>query len=623
MHYGFRLQIRRERHPNTSFRRSGVVKSEEKGLKKFSQRPEPDSMGDKRYIMATESVGGPFCVLNKAYQLPFLKPVVTRRSQDRLWAPVSTSTTFFLKMSATSLYYVHSRRQPRKVIARSYHHPLHTVSPMTRASTSTSTVVPGEGDNNKRFSFSSGVLDVDRESGSGSGGGGGGGGGESTVDEKRVLRRIDLRMLPLLGLLYSLALIDRSNLGVARIAGMEKDLGLSIGNRYSIISCVYFVPYTLLELPSNALLRRIGTRTFLTGCIVAWGAVSLSMAFVPSWEYLTFCRVLLGAFEAGFFPALVFIISTWYKRHEVQKRLAAFYLVSILTGGFSAIFAYALSLLEGKAGLSGWSWIFVIEGGITILFGITAYFYLPGFPDTNKFLSRTETEFILRRIEDDRGDALADPVTLNKVLGHLMDWKVWVFGTMFLCATIPAYAIGLFVTIILSGMGWDVKHSLLLSAPPYVFAAISVFIFAWLSDKHRHRAGFLATQTVITITGFLITGFVDSPGWRYFGLFLGNSGSSGCIPGILAYASNNIVSHSKRAVTTAVIISFGGVGGIIATTIFRQADFPRYLPGVIATISFQVLLLMLLGGTTVFFWRHNRAHAALGADGSCGFLYTL
>ncbi|KAG7091133.1 hypothetical protein E1B28_010187 [Marasmius oreades] len=440
--------------------------------------------------------------------------------------------------------------------------------------------------------------------------------------EKRLLRRIDIRILPLLGILYSLALIDRTNLGVARIAGMGEDLGLTIGNRYSIVSCLYFVPYTLLELPSNIALRSIGSRNLLTACVVSWGAVQLAMAFVPNWKYLAACRVLLGVFEAGFFPALVFIISTWYKRHEVQKRLAAFYLVSILAGGFSAIFAYALSLLSGIAGLAGWSWIFVIEGGITIVFGVVAWFFLPDFPESNSFLTREETEMVLSRIEEDRGDSVSDSVTTAKVFEHLSDWKVWIFGLMFLCATIPAYAIGLFVTVILSGMGWGLRDSLLLSAPPYGFAAATVFAFAWLSDRHRLRALYMAVQTVMTIAGLVITGFAGRPGPRYFGLFLANAGSAGCIPGILAYAANNVVSHSKRAVSTAIIISFGGAGGVIATTIFRQKDFPRYIPGVVIAISFQVLLLGLLGMTTVYFRRQNKASLANGGI-SGRFLYTL
>ncbi|KAJ4483508.1 major facilitator superfamily domain-containing protein [Lentinula aciculospora] len=450
----------------------------------------------------------------------------------------------------------------------------------------------------------------------------------ATVDkkaalERRILRRIDLRMLPLLGLLYSLALIDRTNLGVARIAGMGEDLELSVGTRYSLVSCVYFIPYILLELPSNVLLRTFGTRNLLSFCVIVWGAVQLAMAFVPNWKYLVLCRVLLGAFEAGFFPALVFIITTWYQRHEVQKRLAAFYLISILTGGFSAIMAYGFSQLAGRAGLNGWSWIFVIEGALTIVFGCVAWVFLPEFPDNNSFLTREETKFILERIEEDRGDALPDAVTLRKVLQHLSDWRIWVYGIMFMCASIPAYAIGFFVTVILSGMGWNLELALLLSAPPYIFAALSVFVFAWLSDHYRLRALFLAAQTLLTFIGFTITGFAQQPGWRYFGLFLGNAGSAGCIPGILAYSSNNVVSHSKRAVTTAIIISFGGLGGIVATTIFRQQDFPRYIPGIIITISCQVLLLVLLGILSLNFWYHNKAKRTGARSGHIDLLYTL
>ncbi|KAG5647083.1 hypothetical protein DXG03_001453 [Asterophora parasitica] len=232
---------------------------------------------------------------------------------------------------------------------------------------------------------------------------------DRSVFAKRTMYKIDLRLLPLLGMLYALAVIDRSNLGIARIAGMERDLKLSVGARYSIVSAVYFAPYIIFQLPSNLLLRQLGVRNWLAFCVIAWGAVELAMGFVPNWRMLALCRVFLGLFEAGFFPAMVFIITTWYTRHEVQKRLAAFYVVSILTGGFSAIFAY------------------IIEGAITILFGIIAWFYISDFPDQNKFLSEEETAFVLDRVERDRGDSIPDVLTKQKLIEHLLDWKLWVF----------------------------------------------------------------------------------------------------------------------------------------------------------------------------------------------------
>ncbi|KAG6888987.1 hypothetical protein C0992_006863, partial [Termitomyces sp. T32_za158] len=173
--------------------------------------------------------------------------------------------------------------------------------------------------------------------------------------EKNTVRLVDLRILPLLGLIFAVAVVDRVNTGVARIAGMEKDLvilvldlvaflglinpqRLDIGNRYSLVACIYFIPYILLQLPSNMILRKLGARTWISICVVCWGAAQLGMGFVPTWGYLLLCRTLLGVFEAGLLPAIVFIISTWYKRHEVQKRMASFYLSSIFIGGFSPIF---------------------------------------------------------------------------------------------------------------------------------------------------------------------------------------------------------------------------------------------------------------------------------------------
>ncbi|KNZ74905.1 hypothetical protein J132_05904 [Termitomyces sp. J132] len=399
---------------------------------------------------------------------------------------------------------------------------------------------------------------------------------------------------------------------------MDRDLKLYVGSRYSIVSSIYFVPYIIFQLPSNLVLRRLGERNILAFCVVSWGLVQMAMGFVPSWGLLALCRVLLGVFEAGFFPAMVFIITTWYVRHEVQTRLAAFYVVSIFTGGFSPIFAYIVSLLGGRHGIPGWAWIFIIEGAITVAFGIIAWFYISEFPDQNTFLDDEQTKLVLDRVERDRGDSIPDEMTQRKLFEHLSDWKLWVYSLMYMCATMPAYAIGFFVTIILRGMGWSVTDSLLLT--------VSILFFAWISDKLRLRALFLAIQTIMTLVGLVLTGFSTSPAWRYVGIFLSNAGSAGSIPGILAYSSNNVVSHTKRAVSSAMIISFGGIGGIFATTVFRQADSPRYLPGIYATIACQVLLLLLLALMSLYFWKHNKRVFEESASAEVGqpeFLYTL
>ncbi|TFK74581.1 MFS general substrate transporter [Pluteus cervinus] len=434
-------------------------------------------------------------------------------------------------------------------------------------------------------------------------------------------------MLPFLALLFSFAIIDRINLGAARTAGMGVDLNLTVGARYSIATCLYFIPYILLQLPGNYVLRKLGVRNWLTFLVVGWGAVQVGMGFVQTWGYLTFCRFLLGAFEAGFSPALFFVISTWYRRHEVYKRLAAFYLMSVTIGGFSPILAYALSLLDGRQGLAGWRWIFIIEGVITLCLGVLCWFFVPDFPDKNQFLTAEQTAFVLKRVEEDRGDSVPDPLTWEKLWKYLGDWTLWSYGIMFMCSTLPAYALAYFISIILKGMGWSTAASLLLSAPPYGPALITSMLFSWLSDKTKHRGAFIIIQALICVVGVVLMAFAKSNSVRYFGTFLANAGNAGTIPGILAYSSNNVVSQSKKAVQSALTISFGGIGGILASTVFREQDYPRYLPGLGVTIGSQVLLILVYLATCFHFNRLNRltreGKLSEPLEGQPGFLYTL
>ncbi|KAJ3565558.1 hypothetical protein NP233_g7557 [Leucocoprinus birnbaumii] len=386
--------------------------------------------------------------------------------------------------------------------------------------------------------------------------------------ERRTMLRVDLRLLPLLAAVYSTALIDRVNLGAAHTAGMGVDLDLDVGARFSIASCLYFVTYIIFQLPGNLLIPKCGIRNWVSFCVIAWGAVAFGMGFVNNWQQLTITRVFLGAFEACYFPAMVLLISTWYKRHEVQKRLAAFYLISITATGVSPILAWALSLLDGKRNIAGWRWIFIVEGALTLFLGVLCWIWIVDFPHQNKFLTPEQTALVIKRIDEDRGDAIPDELTAEKVWKYLGDWKLWAYDAQ-------AY----FISIILKGMGWDETHSLLLSAPPYGPPLLTCMLFSWLSDKFRHRSTFIYIQGLMCLIGLVLTAFGGKNSVRYFGTFLTNAGNVGTIPGILAWSSNNVVSHSKRNVQSAVTVMLGGIGGIMATTTFRAKDAPHYLPG--------------------------------------------
>ena len=147
---------------------------------------------------------------------------------------------------------------------------------------------------------------------------------EADLDDvvvKKLIRKIDYRLIPPLAFLYAIALVDRNNLPNARLAGMDKELGISVGNRYTILVMMFFIPYILFELPANLAMRKVGPAKWLGVIGFAWGIVTIGMGFVHSWGALLACRVFFGVFEAGLFPGSIYLMSCWYKRYEVQKRL--------------------------------------------------------------------------------------------------------------------------------------------------------------------------------------------------------------------------------------------------------------------------------------------------------------
>ncbi|KAL0574730.1 hypothetical protein V5O48_007237 [Marasmius crinis-equi] len=390
--------------------------------------------------------------------------------------------------------------------------------------------------------------------------------GYGEVDERKTMRYIDLRILPVLAITYAFSIIDRVNLGSARVAGMGKDLELNVGSRYSIVNCIYFIPLMLLQVPGNVILRFVVVRYWITFIVISWGIVVFGMGFVKHWGLLALCRVFVGALE-------------------------------------------------------------IIEGAITVALGILVFFVIPDFPDRNTFLTKAQTAFVLKRIEEDRGDSVPDEMTARKVLDHLSDWTLWVYGIMFGCATIPGYMLAFFLPIILGGLNFNTTQSLLLTCPPFAASCVTAMIFAWLSDKTKHRSGFIVIQCLITITGACMTAFAESIAARYTGAFFMCCGCQGCIPGILAWGANNVTSQSKRSVQSALTIAVGGFGGVIASTVFREKDSPKYIPGLWVTIGLQIVCIILTIALSLHFSRMNRlaeeGRLAKPLQGKPGFRYTL
>lgn len=271
---------------------------------------------------------------------------------------------------------------------------------------------------------------------------------------------------------------------------------------------------------------------------------------------------------------------------------------------------------------------------MTCIVAVAAWFIILDFPDkaSNKgFLTPDEAAFVMQRIEDDRGDSVADPLTARKVLHHLSDFKLWAFATMFMSTTMPAYAFAYFLPVILVGMGYTAGAANALSAPPALAAMFTAFGFAWLGDKYRIRGPVIAVQSLMALVGLMIVAYTTNNGARYFGTFLGVCGCQGNVPAILTYQSNNIRGQSKRSVASALQIGFGAIGGILASTTFRQTEAPRYITGLWVTAGLQFWILLVLCCMTFYFVKTNKrterqranGETVTPVEGQVGFKYTI
>lgn len=441
------------------------------------------------------------------------------------------------------------------------------------------------------------------------------------IDEAKVIRKIDIRVVPVLCILYLLAFLDRVNISNAAIFGLKQDLNLG-GNEFNIALVVFFVPYVLFEIPSNAFLKHFRPHVWLPLCMFFFGLITLLQGFTKNLSGLIATRFFLGLVESGVFPACFYLIAMWYKRAEAQKRYSFFFSSTTLAGGFGGLLASAIGKMDGMRGYRGWRWIFILEGTLTVVVSLFLYFAIPDFPEEVKWLTQEEKDFVKARLYEDVGHSKRhEPLTVKSVLTVFKDWKIIVGGLMYFGLIVPAYGYAYFAPTIIQSLGYGAIRTQLLSVPPWACAFALAMLTATFSDWLRMRFVFVVGTIAISLTGFILLLTVhDNKHVQYAALFLAAMGTYSAMPIIVCWFNTNLGGHHRRAVGTAFQVGFGNIGGIIAVFSFLTKDAPRYIPGYSISISFIVLSLL---SCTVYFvgvsWE-NRTRDRLQASGASAHL---
>ncbi|KAF8912987.1 major facilitator superfamily domain-containing protein [Gymnopilus junonius] len=404
---------------------------------------------------------------------------------------------------------------------------------------------------------------------------------DSSVDERAVLRKIDIRIIPWLAVLYLLNFLDRGSIGNAKLYNLEEDIGIT-DRQYLIALTVFFFPYALLEPASNIILRRVRPSIWLSSMMLIWGVVMTLHGVIKDYGGLITVRVLLGTAEAGMYPGIVFFITSWYKRSEMGTRIALFFSSATLAGAFSGLLAAAISNMNGIGGKTGWQWIFILEGLATIILSIVSYWIIPDFPSSPrvKFLTEEERLFVVRRLEDDmKLSAAGESLKRAYIWQSLTDWKTWIAMGIYMGFDGPLYAFSLFTPTIISQLGFRATVANLLSVPVYAWGCFMTCVIGFLGDRIGTRSHINFALFGVGLIAYIILIVSRSPALSYFAVYLAVSAIYPTIPNSVAWVASNVEGSYKRAVTLGMAIGFGNINGAVTANIYRSQDRPWYRLG--------------------------------------------
>ncbi|RHZ52905.1 uncharacterized protein CDV56_103045 [Aspergillus thermomutatus] len=437
--------------------------------------------------------------------------------------------------------------------------------------------------------------------------------------------RIDFILLPILGIAFFALQIDRGNISAALTSTITEDLRITT-NQINVGTQLLSAGIVITEIPSNIILQRIGPQVWLSGQLFAWGLVATFQAFVSSYPAYLATRLLLGMLEGGFIPGALYYLSTWYKKDETSFRTTLFFFGQMFAAATSSLISAGLLRLNGKGGLEGWRWIFLVEGLITIFAGVVFTLLVPPKAGNGKalisagrwsYFTPRESQIIVNRVllDDPRkaqghvkitGSDIWKTIRQPRTLQHVFITLVAMSGFQGLTQYTPS---------MIKSFGFAPIRANALASVPIYASMVWTLILSYLADRIGHRGPFVLlsiTWNVISYTCLRMTPFSSDRWHKYAVLTIAN----------VAYCSMHVLNvgwlsvycktPQERSISMALIVMAANCAGISGSQIFRTADAPRYRKAltavcVLAAVSWVQTLAL---GVQYFFRRRDSKKGA-------------
>ncbi|HEV8003739.1 MAG TPA: MFS transporter [Planctomycetaceae bacterium] len=415
-----------------------------------------------------------------------------------------------------------------------------------------------------------------------------------------TLRRVAVRLLPLLLLAYIANLLDRNNVGFAKLT-MQADLQMSDA-AFAFGTGMFYFGYLVFEVPSNLILRRTGARLWIARIMLTWGLVSCATMFVTGIRSFLSVRILLGVAEAGFFPGVIFYLTLWFPSRERTRAVAGFMAANALAGIFSnPLSGLIMQNLDQAGGLRGWQWIFLLESIPSLIVGVCIYFWLTDRPAEAHWLDDDERNWLVERMrqEEQRREQRHGADLLRALLAPRVWYLILLYFTVAFCLN----AAGLYLPELIHNHFPNSSKSQigLLAAVPSLCGVVGMLLNGWWSDHTRKYRLHVGLPAFLAAGGWVLAALADGPGWGLAGLSMAFLGMMSMLPPFWSLPTS-FLSGAGAAGGIALINSVGNVGGLLGPVtmgLIHDATL-SHLYGILALAG-----TLVLGGALALFAPHD------------------
>ncbi|KAL2866929.1 putative MFS transporter [Aspergillus lucknowensis] len=424
-------------------------------------------------------------------------------------------------------------------------------------------------------------------------------------EEKKVLRRIDLRVLPLLLGAYFFQQLDKSSLSYVSIFGLVEDAHL-VGQQYSWLGSILYLAQLVMQPIAALVLVKLPTGKVIAAAIFLWGSSLAIMAACTDFPSLLGLRFCLGAFESMIAPSCIAVTQMWWRRGEQTWRAALWNSMNGVTAIVGSLFTYGLGHIHSDT-LYSYQTIFMLCGLLTVVYSLLVLIFMPDSPMEAKFLHEREKVVAVERLRANQMGIISREWRWDHVWETLYDVKTWIW---FLLIISISGGISTFGSLIITSFGYENFDAILFNLP---FGAVQIVVIlggGWLATRLRTKglviAGIAAVAAVGTI--LLLTVSREQKGVLLFGYYL-VSCLAGITPLVYAWEAQNTAGDTKRKCTSAVVLIGMCTGNVIGPQLYSLDQAPEYRPGLISNLVMFILVAIIAILADAYLYRLNRRHA--------------